>query len=308
MGSQTFNATGCFTGPAHVKKVCVQAWGKGGQGSTEYCCTRCPCFPESMPGAGGGGGGYGKGVVPITPGHVYNFLIGPSGTCGGCTRFQGDGGRLVGAVGGGEASDCIGGAAGVGFGNAATTTHCGTPGNTPTFGHGGKGACPCGGAGGAFGGGAAGSPPGGGGSGQVCHGGPGPGFGAHGRIILTWLCPPVITASATPKKPSPNQNVQFKTTVVSGSCLTYCWCFGCGAHSTCKCPTHSYAHVGTYAPKVVATNKCCGCGCATPGCIIVSAGGGKTGGTQGNFFVGRNRLSKISTSDSIQRSDEGGVN
>lgn len=71
-GFQLFSASGTFTAPAGVTAVAIEAWGAGGGGgvSSPINC---------LAGAGGGGGAYVRTVVPVTPGTIYNIVIGQGG-------------------------------------------------------------------------------------------------------------------------------------------------------------------------------------------------------------------------------------
>ena len=71
-GLQLFSATGTFTAPAGVTAVAIEAWGAGGGGgvtSPNNC----------LAGAGGGAGAYVRTVVQVTPGTLYNVVIGQGG-------------------------------------------------------------------------------------------------------------------------------------------------------------------------------------------------------------------------------------
>jgi hypothetical protein len=197
--SQTFDVNGTWTAPAHViSPINVQCWAAGGGGGT-----------HANGGGGGGGGGYAEAEVEVTPGAVYDVIIGLGGAPGadGDDSYFEDG-TAVRAGGGSGTSDNTGGTGGAGI--AGTTLRGGGGGggggsggygilgpngglNGGTFGAGSGGGCLGAGGGGGVGGdgGGLGIPaedgtaPGGGGGGS--EGGTLlAGSGANGRIIIQW--------------------------------------------------------------------------------------------------------------------------
>jgi hypothetical protein len=311
MGTQTFNSTACFTVPARVKTICVQAWGQGGQGGGGWfvCCAG----PNQGP--GGGGGGYAKGKVPVTPGAVISVKVAPTG--GIDSKFTGNCGKLVGAHGGGTVhgpnGGCLPGCGGSGFVCGATCTTIHTGSNATNCG--GTGANPCGGAGGlakTCGPGNPGLAPGGGGGG-VLHGSSG--SGAAGRVVLTWCCVPALsaTASACPTCGKKPLCVHFSACPAGGVLpYNYSWHFGDGGTSAVKTPTHQYTCVGTFNPSVKVGDACSESACPAVPAITVKAASAtsgspkNTGGTLGNFYLGRRTAPKLSTSLRIVNCSVGG--
>jgi PKD repeat protein len=133
--------------------------------------------------------------------------------------------------------------------------------------------------------------------------------GVAAGIFVAAAFPPAVTASpmASPSTGAVALTVSFTANPSGGvgTPYTYAWTFGDGGTSTAANPTHTYTTVQTFTATVTATDADSNSG---SGSVSVTVQNTNTGGTQGNFFVGRNRLSKISTGRSIQRSDEGGVN
>ena len=79
---ETFNTPGAdtWTAPANVTAVNVEVWGAGGGGAAGS-----DSIEDS--GGGGGGGGYGRGWIEVTPGGVYDFVVGAGGP-GGVDGFE----------------------------------------------------------------------------------------------------------------------------------------------------------------------------------------------------------------------------
>ena len=115
----TFTANGNWTAPVGVTSVTVEAWGSGGGGGSAITA-------NNTKGGGGGGGGYSKKInIPVTPGNVYAYTVGPAGaggttggvaaTAGGNTTFNAT--TVVangGSPGGNSTGPGLGGAAGAG--------------------------------------------------------------------------------------------------------------------------------------------------------------------------------------------------
>lgn len=96
--SQTFNSGGTFVVPAGVTSITVEAWGGGGGAGQQD--DRC---------GGGGGGAYARSVIAVTPGQMYNVVVGAGGALesnGGNSIF---GANLVVAEGGRGGNDEDGG-------------------------------------------------------------------------------------------------------------------------------------------------------------------------------------------------------
>lgn len=73
------HATSCtsWTVPSGVTCATFELWGGGGAGAPTCCCM---CYG----GEAGSGGAYTMKTIPVTPGSVYNFVVG----CGGCGSEQ----------------------------------------------------------------------------------------------------------------------------------------------------------------------------------------------------------------------------
>ncbi len=110
-----------FTGPAGVYVVKFRAWGGGGGGGGG----------SSTQGAGGGGGAtYVEGLLPVTPGNVYNHTVGAAGTAGtGGSSPTGGGAGGMTIVLGDSVTIGVPGGSGGGAGGAGTG---GTGGGVPT--------------------------------------------------------------------------------------------------------------------------------------------------------------------------------
>jgi predicted outer membrane lipoprotein len=179
---QVFDASGTFVVPAGVSNIMVEIWGGGGGGLSVD-------LDNGNNGGGGAGGGYGKQVINVTPGSSHPVVVGDGGypdSSGGDSSFDG----LI-AHGGGRGGSCnatlniTGGDGGAIFG-----WNDGPAGN--------GGAAGCGGLGGTaatiFNGGSGqgyirpgnGKVPGGGGGGDIylLLVNTGPGYGAHGRVVV----------------------------------------------------------------------------------------------------------------------------
>ncbi|MBP8034180.1 MAG: hypothetical protein KAZ71_06250, partial [Bacteroidia bacterium] len=76
--------TTSWTVPACVTSITVQAFGGGGGGGGAIAIVRnSGAGTEACSGAGGGGGGgYTSMVIAVTPGQVYNIVVGAGGTAG----------------------------------------------------------------------------------------------------------------------------------------------------------------------------------------------------------------------------------
>lgn len=76
---QIFNVPGnhTFTVPAGVSAILVEAWGGGGGGGGSSFGPN-----DAAGGGGGGGGGYGKSIISVTPGQVFNLVVGAGGAKG----------------------------------------------------------------------------------------------------------------------------------------------------------------------------------------------------------------------------------
>lgn len=129
MTVESFAAAGNYiwTCPSGVTQVTVLAIGGGGGGRSGQTA--------SASGRGGGGGASAYGTVSVTPGNQYTVTVGAGGSAdggnGGTSRFTGDGGAKVEAVGG------TAGATGIGSGGAGGSAALCT-GNLGTF-NGGQG-------------------------------------------------------------------------------------------------------------------------------------------------------------------------
>ncbi len=135
-GSQTFTSDGTFTVPAGVTHITVECWGAGGGGAS--------ISTTNGSGGGGGGGAYASRIIIVTPGNMYDILVGIGGSAGidgGNSNFNN--GDVV-AAGGSGASDnsSIGGAGGSilnSFGTAVFAGGTGGDGNGTTYSGGGGG-------------------------------------------------------------------------------------------------------------------------------------------------------------------------
>lgn len=73
-----YTADGTFTVPPGVSVILVEAWGGGGGGGgSAFYLTN-----YAGGGGGGGGGGYGKTVISVVPGQVFNIVVGVGGEAG----------------------------------------------------------------------------------------------------------------------------------------------------------------------------------------------------------------------------------
>lgn len=211
--TQTYSTSGTFTVPNGVNSLTVEAWGGGGSGGTSTL--------NGGGGGGGGGGAYAKKTVPVVPGEQYSYIVGTgstSNTAGGDSSFsslaptvllRAKGGNSVAnnamtGASGGLISGCIGdisfsggsGATGIdgtysgGGGSSAGTASDGT---TATDQNGAT--APANGGKGGSGvntnntNGLPGTIPGGGGGGasRTSSADKTGGFGADGKIVITWV-------------------------------------------------------------------------------------------------------------------------
>jgi hypothetical protein len=158
-GSVLFTTPGTFSGgsgwlcPGGVFQVLAECWGAGGAGGSGGS--------GGANGAGGGGGEYRNGLIPVTPGTHYTFVVGAGGTAGtgggtggagGLSSFTGDGGRevLANAGTGGLGSSWSNTSGGWGGGVVGSPAGLGV-GTFGEFGGGGSGAYPYTGGGGSSG-------------------------------------------------------------------------------------------------------------------------------------------------------------
>lgn len=92
---QIFDVKGnyTFTVPPGVSAILVEAWGGGGGGGgSSFGAT------DAGGGGGGGGGGYGKSIISVTPGQVFNLVVGAGGA-------KGIGSGVVCCINGGDGGD-----------------------------------------------------------------------------------------------------------------------------------------------------------------------------------------------------------
>jgi hypothetical protein len=214
VATQTYSAagSGAWLCPAGVTSVAAACWGGGGGGQA---------------GASGGGGGAGGGggeyayepSVAVTPGTLYQWVVGNGGfsqgaATGGRSVFAGDtltvtahggqggnSGIPFGGTGSANSTHRNGGAGGQGAlagssfggggGSSAGTSSAGHPGGNAGSGPGAGGSAPSGGGAGGDGsplggGGEAGSAPGGGGGGGAAAASAIGGYGAAGMVQLTY--------------------------------------------------------------------------------------------------------------------------
>lgn len=89
-GTQEFKATSTFTVPAGVTHILVELWGAGGGGgggaSARIVADQVGGGNAYYGGAGGygaGSGGYVRKLIAVTPGDVYDVIIGAGGSGGG---------------------------------------------------------------------------------------------------------------------------------------------------------------------------------------------------------------------------------
>jgi hypothetical protein len=78
-GSQEFTQSGTFTVPAGVAHLQVELWGAGGGGGGGVDDANDGIFAG---GSGGGSGGYTRAVLSVTPGSIYNIIVGSGGIGG----------------------------------------------------------------------------------------------------------------------------------------------------------------------------------------------------------------------------------
>ena len=92
---QVFASAGSFTFtvPAGVTKLMVEVWGGGGGGGNGSTTTSGFL-------SGGGGGGFGKQVLTVVSGNVYNVVVGTGGTGGGGNGGNSSFSTLISATGG----------------------------------------------------------------------------------------------------------------------------------------------------------------------------------------------------------------
>lgn len=229
--------------PAGIFSVAVACWGAGGGGERG----------STAGGKGAGGGEYAaEAVVAVTPGVIYQVIVGAgaAGRSGGLSSFIGDtltvlahGGRLGAAGGnggtgstntvhhdggnGGNGAVICGGGGGS---SAGTTAVGGNGGNASAVSGGAGGTPPAGGGAGGAGAtfyplpGAPGLAPGGGGGGSTITGGSG-GAGAHGQVEITYAAAvqpqiPIFPAGYKPANTDFDQWVQAPNTfLTSGKTL-----------------------------------------------------------------------------------------
>jgi hypothetical protein len=216
----TYNSSGTFTVPAGITQVTVKCWGGGGRGGRRN--------GSNLPGEGGGGGGGGFSckLVTVVPGNTYTVHVGLGGNNGGSPNGDDsyfDNATLILARGGTGVPDNsnlggAGGASGIGDitytgGNGANAPvgSAGGGGSSAGTGAGGNNAtgntgatAPAGGGNGGAGGsgsgnaqGIDGSAPGGGGGGAhktSLNGSVNGGFGAAGKVIVSYTICPAIAA------------------------------------------------------------------------------------------------------------------
>lgn len=77
-GLQEFRSGGSWTAPRGVTRVLIEAWGAGGGGGSGSAA--------GTGGGGGGGGAYQRGVVGVTPGVIYEVILGAGGSPGVAAR------------------------------------------------------------------------------------------------------------------------------------------------------------------------------------------------------------------------------
>jgi type II secretory pathway pseudopilin PulG len=80
-----YTANNAFTVPPGVSAILVEAWGGGGGGggSAFYLKLNPPdAGAYAGGGGGGGGGGYGKTIISVVPGQVFNIVVGAGGVAG----------------------------------------------------------------------------------------------------------------------------------------------------------------------------------------------------------------------------------
>ncbi len=142
--TQTFTSSGTFTVPAGVYSIIVECWGAGGGGGSSNS------NPQPRAGGGGGGGGYSASTLSVSPGTVYNVVVGTGGN-GGNNGNGGNGGSstfnatsvvAIGGNGGGRGGNGSGGlGAATGTGTTTYTGGSGAAGvNASGSGGGGGGA------------------------------------------------------------------------------------------------------------------------------------------------------------------------
>ncbi|MGO4822428.1 MULTISPECIES: LamG-like jellyroll fold domain-containing protein [unclassified Flavobacterium] len=207
-GQQTFNTSGSFTVPTGITSITIETWGAGGKGGTR----------TTNGGSGGGGGGaYARKTMTVTPGTAYTVTVGAGSTSnadGGDSWFNNlttvlaKGGRSVtennsSGAAGGDATSCVGDFAFSGGNGANASASKSGGGGGSSAGNNTKGVnslnasgaiAPIGGGNGGNarsvndGNGTIGSSPGGGGGGayRVSSGTRNGGFGANGRVVVTW--------------------------------------------------------------------------------------------------------------------------
>jgi hypothetical protein len=241
--SQTFTGTGTWTCPIGVTTVTVQCWGAGGAGGGVT-------NNNNRSGGGGGGGAFASGTVAVSVNTVYNVTVGAggtgsqgNGTAGGASSFNTTSIVAAGGQGGtGNITTGVGGAGGTVAASTGTTRNAGGAGANGVSnvsgggGGGGAGTTLGGGAavatvagiGGITGGGAGGagvilngnSNPGsavGGGGGGAKKAGNG-GDGADGQVIISWIIPDEVCATAVSLTPSFSCNAMFaSSTYATGS-------------------------------------------------------------------------------------------
>jgi len=247
----TFTASGTWTAPAGVTSVTVEAWGGGGGGGA--------ATGRPAQGGGGAGGQYATATVAVTPGNIYNIVVGAGGTggnaanggTGGSSSFNATSVVAAGGAGGGlAAANNSGGAAGTGstaggIGSIIYAGGSGAAGTAACAGGAGGGGAGSGGAGGnatgltaglgtAVGGGNGGagrSTRGSGNPGSVA-GGAGSGgcatkntnqiggAGAGGRIDITYFAPPFVTSINTASTNPAAPNTSVTWTVTFDQSVT----------------------------------------------------------------------------------------
>lgn len=87
-GTREFAASGTFTVPVGVTSILVEAWGGGGGGGggssglVFRASDGSQTFFGGSGGSGGGSGAYVRALIPVTPGAVYDVIIGTGGAAG----------------------------------------------------------------------------------------------------------------------------------------------------------------------------------------------------------------------------------
>lgn len=213
--TQTFNSNGPFVVPANVTSITVEAWGGGGGAGIQS--DRC---------GGGGGGAYARKVIAVSPGQMFNVVVGSGGSLesnggnsifganlvvaeggrGGNDEDGGNGGAAGNSIGdvrysGGDGGDGTNNGGGGGGGGSAFTTGNGQDGNDGGSSSGGSGGNGTGdgGRGGdedGFPNAQPGDAPGGGGGGRGDDAGSSQ-TGAAGRVVVTWCVTGPVTLPYT---------------------------------------------------------------------------------------------------------------